>query len=76
MKVGSIVECIANMNKYPLKGEVFPIKDGIYTIREIVNWPEGVGLRFEEIVNPKRRECNTHEVAFTKDKFRELLPTR
>lgn len=63
-----------------LRGERYPAKGGVYTVREIELPTDGeVYLRFEELVNPPRRTpapgTTSAEVCFAADKFRPVRKT-
>jgi hypothetical protein len=51
-RVGGKVVCVDATGLTPHTIEVVPSLHGIYTVREIVDHPKGLGLRFIEIVNP------------------------
>ena len=72
-KVGEKVVCVSNDFIRSYSDEIFPIKGEIYTIREILSRRDGnTGLKFEEIVNPKKHyiggfvECNFNSLKFRK----------
>lgn len=74
MKVGSLVECIANTSSFDCdRNESVPKKGGIYTVRGI--HPDGDAIRLEEIVNrPIKYADEFGECYFLSSKFRELQP--
>jgi hypothetical protein len=75
MQIGSLVECIEDLQKYATKGETTPIKGNIYTVREIFECDEYVAIRLEEIINtPQLYNCGFMECGFWIGKFRELQP--
>jgi hypothetical protein len=47
-----------------------PHKDGLYTIREFIEWEDGLGLLLAEIANPI---CNGFEPRFDHESFRPLV---
>lgn len=74
MKVGSLVELVNdNWNHKGLGVDIntkYPIKNKIYTIREIVS---DSALRLCEVVNKKQKYKHSYgEKAFTIVRFREL----
>lgn len=75
MQTGSLVECIKDLQKYAPYGESTPIMGNIYTVREIVEIQDDVGIRLEEIVNlPQIYREGFNECAFHIEDFRELQP--
>ena len=77
MKVGSLVVCINNSNLSG-KNVSIPIKDEVYTIRDVVDVPEkGIGIRLQEIINPElhyktRKGVILFECAFSIERFVEI----
>lgn len=82
-QVGQQVVCINGVWHYPASwhDEVFPIKDQILTIRDILpssnlSFYDGVILRFEEIHNkPRQFLWGVTEVGFRGEQFRPLVKT-
>lgn len=79
MQVGSLVECIESFNN-DNRGiykdiEKNPIVGNIYTVRNIVELNEKIGIQLEEIMNPilKYNDC-IGETFFNIKKFREIQP--
>lgn len=76
MKVGSLVECVMDFSKSSVSYEDCPNRPIVgkqYIIRDIVDWPNGVFVRLEEIINPVPLGY-AWEATFTIDGFRELMP--
>lgn len=75
MKVGSLVECLEDLQKYTTYGEITPVKGNIYTVREIFESGGDVAIRLEEIFNtPQLYNEGFIECGFYIKKFRELQP--
>lgn len=76
MKVGALVECINDTWRQETIDIVTnrPIKGRYYTIRTIIQFPHGVGVMLEEIVNNKVASFNGQPVepSFDIERFREL----
>ena len=73
-RVGQKVCCIrTKWFEPPMKGEVFPVLGGVYTIREIVRCAdEGpAGLKFYELTNP--RFYDGTDCDFRADNFRPIV---
>lgn len=74
--IGQQVVCIEDKYWRAHCGETTPVKGRIYTIREIEVHKEGVGLRFEEIVNaPFQYSDGLKECAFWRHAFRPVRKT-
>lgn len=76
--VGRKVVCISDdwiaNHLATMMGDLMPIKDKVYTIRDITTDGDNVGLRLKEIRNPKRQYVSGfEETAFTSKAFRPLL---
>lgn len=79
MKVGSLVECIYHFVPDPMEvgyGIKYPVCGEIYTVRDVIDCSEGIGVVLEEIINPvvpfkTGPDC---EMYFTIDAFREVQP--
>jgi hypothetical protein len=76
MRVGSLVELVDDDWDIEDKmcneqcGVVYPVKNKIYTIRDIDN-----GIRLEEILNPVLEYADGWaECRFAIERFRELMP--
>lgn len=73
MRAGSLVECVDDTGEKD-KRCLYPVKNVIYTIREIRKSPDvGLAITLNEIVNDMRT-CFGLEVGFRASRFRELLP--
>ena len=76
MKVGALVECINSTWKQETIETVpnRPVRGKYYTIREIFQFPHGVGVTLEEITNPwtARYQGKLLEPNFDIERFREL----
>lgn len=74
-RVGQKVVCI-NSNQHPTRklpeGFKFPIKDKIYTIRNIYNIRGVIGVTLEEIINDIHPRTGL-EIGYSIDRFRSLL---
>lgn len=73
MKIGSLVELVKDDFGWVLTKVNLPVKNKIYTIREISKREKGVCVLLEEIVN-KKHPHSKREYAFFIDRFRELQP--
>lgn len=73
MKIGSLVELIDNNGLFaPYIGDKLPVKNKIYTVRDI---QDDDALVLEEIVNPIHQYSNGyHELYFLIKRFCELMP--
>lgn len=77
MKIGSIVELVNDnwdahpfdhLNKYPVRGKV-------YTVRDILEVEGYICIRLEEVINPTLSYGGIYfEFTFRMKRFRELLP--
>ena len=76
MKVGALVECINSTWKQETIETVpnRPVRGKYYTIREVFQFPHGVGVTLEEITNPHtvRYQGQLLEPNFDIERFREL----
>jgi hypothetical protein len=76
MKVGALVECINDTWEQETIETVpnRPIKGKYYTIREVFQFPHGIGVTLEEISNPltARYQGKSLEPNFDIERFREL----
>jgi hypothetical protein len=76
MKVGALVECINDTWKQETIETVpnRPAKGKYYTIREVFQFPHGIGVTLEEISNPltARYQGKLLEPNFDIERFREL----
>ncbi len=76
MQVGAIVVCVDDSFSAEAMSQLkqIPKKDNYYTIREIVDRPNGsVGVLLEEISNPPRNTVDGNvEPKFKSDRFREM----
>ena len=76
MKVGALVECINSTWKQETIETVpnRPVKGKYYTIREVFQFPHGIGVTLEEISNPltARYQGKSLEPNFDIERFREL----
>ena len=76
MKVGALVECINDTWKQETIETVpnRPTKGKYYTIREVFQFPHGIGVTLEEISNPRtaRYQGKLLEPNFDIERFREL----
>ena len=75
-KIGQRVLCVKNFKSS--QGERFknvkPLKGITYTIRGIEHMEEGIGLLFEEIINPKYSYTDSFgEKVFSAEHFRPLI---
>lgn len=72
-QIGQKVECIADKSWKAPYGETVPRKGSIYTVREIREFPNGLGIRLREIVNDVRRyREGTFEPYFVARLFRPV----
>lgn len=83
MKVGSKVKRIREfqwldkMRLLMMMGYIFPDMKSTYTVREIIDCPDGsIGILLEEIVNPRTEttEWGVVEICWPAEYFAELLP--
>ena len=77
LRVGQKVACISGFTM-PLKyqDEILPEVGEVYTISEIVDLPEGLGLRLVEIVNkPHQYSIGLCECCFAASAFRPVVET-
>ena len=76
MKVGALGECINSTWKQETIETVpnRPVRGKYYTIREVFQFPHGVGVTLEEITNPltARYQGKMLEPNFDIERFREL----
>jgi hypothetical protein len=75
MKVGTLVECIdgAFSNKQLQALKQIPVKGNHYFIREIAEYPHGVGVLLEELRNPLVPAYGLMlEPSFAIERFREI----
>jgi len=76
--VGQMVVCVKTFDKTKETWrDALPVKGGVYVIRDVFNGsfnPDGLYLRFEEIVNPPRFEYGV-EVGFNSSRFRPVKHT-
>ena len=75
MKPGSLVECIDGaFNQKQLKVlKQIPVKGNHYFIREIAEYPHGVGVLLEELQNPLIPAVGgMMEPSFAIERFREI----
>jgi len=71
LKVGQQMVCIDDSGFAKPYGEIVPILNGVYTIRDILHYPAGVCLRFNEIVNSVHKYDNaTAECSFKQSRFK------
>lgn len=71
MKVGSKVVCITSLcvRSIDPPGTKVPIKGDIYTVREMVPDTVGMGIRLEEIVNPRHPYIHNMKMVITECGF-------
>jgi len=76
MKVGALVECINDTWKQKTIETVpnRPIKGKYYTIRTVAQYPHGIGVTLEEVVNARTVQYKGQllEPSFDAERFREL----
>ena len=76
MQVGSIVMCIDdnwNGKDFVYPNVIFPYKDEIYVVREIISFKNGTGVLLEEIDN-SNAIIDFKEPFFDIKRFTELQP--
>jgi hypothetical protein len=76
MKVGSIVECVNDIWEPRTLESVpnRPFKGNAYVIRDIIEYPHGIGVHLEEIYNPDIvfPSGRIAEPSFDINRFREM----
>lgn len=75
MRIGTLVECIDGSfsQKQLLALKQIPVKGNHYFIREIVEYPHGVGVLLEELRNPLIQAYGSMlEPSFAVERFREI----
>jgi hypothetical protein len=72
--IGQKVVCIAGFKRHGFGLETFPVKDGVYTIRDLCRCGDTLGLRLEEIINqPMPYAEGRLEAVFGAQFFRPLI---
>jgi len=76
--VGQLVVCVdGRWDRCSGYKEFSPTKGVVYTVREIVEHGENIGLQLEEIINPPYLYIEGFcEVAFAAARFRPVVETR
>ena len=72
--VGQKVVALGTFNYVDILEE-WPIKDNVYTVRDICSYPTGIFLRFKEVINiPKEwGDGNSREASFSYKWFKPLI---